>query len=61
MSEGHSKYGPGQWADLHPFPREPYPPRHNDELRLTAILERIERRLIALEKRLDDQDRNRTP
>lgn len=30
-------------------PVEPYPPRTADELRLTAILERIERRLTAIE------------
>jgi hypothetical protein len=36
--------------------QEPYPPRHYDELRLTSILERIEGRLIAIEKRLEKLD-----
>ncbi|MGD9838901.1 MAG: hypothetical protein AB7F72_11385 [Afipia sp.] len=54
-------YGPTQQWPLNYSPQGPYANRHSDELRLTAILERIERRLIAIEKRLDDQDRNRTP
>lgn len=32
-----------------------YPPMSVDEVRLTAILERIERRLVAIEKKLDEQ------
>lgn len=33
--------------------QEPYPPRSFEELRLTAILERIERRLTAIEAATD--------
>lgn len=53
-------YGP-QGIPLDWSSQEPYPPRNADARRLTAILERIERRLTAIEKRLDEQDRNRTP
>jgi hypothetical protein len=53
MSYDHP-YGQASQTGLYPGgnPYEPYPPRNSDEVRLTAILERIERRLIAIEAKL---------